>query len=229
MLASADGTIEKVWKNYSRYYAVNSDVGRQLALIRARSASSAEDKGRVAEAWSTALSLQPFNQGAARRLNLTIQAANATAAVGDFGAAANYFAAAKTYAFTLDRDTKALQLNLKINELRALGPQMEWRRLRDNIMDMRVFSEGFTLWTPPRLEALVSEAELRIALEPETDEKRQTLGELKSKIELMMKNMSNVLTSPLRQPRAQFLLCNRRLLRPIEVAAHTRHLMLYRP
>lgn len=195
-LASADATIEKTWQDYARYFPLEGSVGQQLALIRARSASSAKDKKRVAEAWDTALKLQPTSLSDNLRLAFTIQAAHATANVGDYSAARRYFAAAQTYAFAQDRDTKALQLNLKINELRALGPQMEWRRLRDNLTDMRIFSQGFSLWTVERLDALVSEAELRLALQPESDDKRRDLGELKSKIELTMKNTSNMLTAP---------------------------------
>ena len=102
--------------------------------------------------------------------------------------------AARTYAFAQDRDTKMLQLQLRIQELRALGGQMEWRPLRDSLLDMRTFSEGFSMWTIPRLDALVSEAELRFELQPEGDEKRTELSDLKSKIELMMKGMGNRLT-----------------------------------
>ena len=195
-LANADASIERTWQSFSRFFPLEGSLGRQLALIRARSASSTKDKRRVAEAWDTALKLQPASLPGTLRLSYTIQAAHATANAGDYRAAQRYFAAARTYAFAQDRDTRALQLNLKINELRALGPQMEWRRLRDNLSDMRIFSEGFSLWTVERLDALVSEGELRLALQPESDDKRKDLGELKSRIELTMKNTSSMLTAP---------------------------------
>ena len=195
-LAAADASIEKAWQNFSRYFPIDGAVGQQLALIRARAASTSKNKKRVAQAWDTALELQPANLPNPIRLSFTVQAANATATAGDYRAAQRYFAAAQTYAFALDRDNRALQLNLKINELRALGPQMGWRRLRDNLADMRIFSEGFALWTIERLDALVSEGELRLALQPESEDKRTDLGELKSKIELTMKNTSNLLAAP---------------------------------
>ncbi len=193
-LFNADRIIERAWLDLRYYYGTESELARDLALIRARSATSRADKRRVTKAWQTALRLQPRNLPRARRLALNIQAANATARVGDVRASSQYFAAARTYAFSPDRSTKILQLELRIQELRALGGQMEWRRLRDNLLDMRLFSEGFSLWTIPRLNALVSEAELRLTLQPEGEEKRNALSDLKTKIQLMMKGMGQLLT-----------------------------------
>lgn len=193
-LFRGDQAIERAWRNLTYYYGMENDLARDLALIRARSASSREDRTRVAKAWELALELQPANLPIGRRLTLNIQAANATAKVGNVRASERYFAAARTYAFSKDRDAKQLQLQLRLQELRALGQQMPWRRLRDNLLDMRTFSEGFSMWTLPRLDALVSEAEIRLMYEPEGEGKRTNLGDLKSKIELMMKGMGNVLS-----------------------------------
>ncbi len=192
-LFNADRAIERAFTDLVYYHGVNNDLARDLALIRAKSATSRNDKSRVAQAWQLALKLQPNNLTMGRRLNLNIQAANATAKIGDIRAATQYFSAARTYAFAKDRDTKSLQLQLRLHELRALGQQMEWRRLRDNLLDMRRFSEGFSMWTLPRLDALISEAEIRILYEPEADEKRINLADLRSKIELMIKGMGNTL------------------------------------
>ncbi len=193
-LFNADRIIERAWRELTFFYGLDNELARDLSLIRAKSATSRRDKSRVTGAWQTVLKLQPKNLPQARRMALNIQAANATARVGDIRSSRQYFAAARTYAFSPDRDTKQLQLQLRIQELKALGAQMEWRRLRDNLLDMRIFSEGFSLWTIPRLEALVSEAEIRYSLEPESEEKRSNLRDLKTKIELMMKGMGHILT-----------------------------------
>ncbi|MBO6503666.1 MAG: hypothetical protein JJ850_13315 [Kordiimonadaceae bacterium] len=193
-LFNADRVIERAWREYTHFHKMETDIGRDLALLRAKSASTRKEKKRVAAAWQIAIKLQPINISLERRMALSIQAANATAASGDYSSARQYFSAARTYAFAQDRDTKMLQLQLRIQELRALGPQMEWRPLRDTLLDMRTFSEGFSMWTIPRLDALVSEAELRLELQPETDEKRVELSDLKTKIELMMKGMGHRLT-----------------------------------
>lgn len=193
-LFDADRQIEKAFSDLVYYYGTNNVVARDLALIRAKSATSRKDKSRVTQAWQLALKLQPENLPASRRLTLNIEAANATARVGDYRASTQYFAAARTYAFSKDRDTKSLQLQLRIQELRSLGQQMTWRRLRDNLLDMRRFSEGFSMWTIPRLDALLSETEIRVLYEPEVDEKRVNLADLRSKIELMMKGMGHTLS-----------------------------------
>ncbi len=193
-LFDGDRAIEKAFSDLVHYYGTSNVVARDLALIRAKSATSRKDKSRVAEAWQLALKLQPINLPASRRLTLNIAAANATAKVGDYRASTQYFAAARTYAFSKDRDTKSLQLRLRIQELRSLGQQMTWRHLRDNLMDMRRFSEGFSMWTLPRLDALLSETEIRVLYEPEVDEKRVNLADLQSKIELMMKGMGHTLS-----------------------------------
>lgn len=190
-LSNADTVIEKAWKQFTEFHQMESELGRDLALLRAKSASARKDDDRVATAWQTALRLQPISITLERRMSLNIQAANATAAIGDFAASRQFFSAARTYAFAQDKDTKMLQLQLRIQELRLLGGQMEWRPLRDSLLDMRTFSEGFSMWTIPRLDALLSEAELRISLQPESIEKRTELSDLKTKVELMMKGMGN--------------------------------------
>lgn len=50
------------------------------------------------------------------------------------------------------------------------------------------------MWTLPRLDALLSETEIRVLYEPEVDEKRVNLADLQSKIELMMKGMGHTLS-----------------------------------
>ncbi len=193
-LFDGDRVIERAFSDLVYYYGTDNVLARDLALIRAKSATSRKDKSRVTEAWQLALELQPVNLPASRRLTLNIAAANATARVGDYRASTQYFAAARTYAFSKDRDTKSLQLRLRIQELRSLGQQMTWRRLRDNLLDMRRYSEGFSMWTVPRLDALLSETEIRVLYEPEVDEKRVNLADLRSKIDLMMKGMGHTLS-----------------------------------
>ena len=188
-LFDADRTIESVWRDLTHYYGTKAALTPQLALIRARSASTRKERARVTEAWHTALSLQPGNLPVAQRLSLNIAAANATAIAGDAKAATQYFAAARTYAFAHDKDAKALQLRLRLQELRLVGKTYPWRKLNDSLLDMRNFSEGFAMWTLPRLDALLGEAELRLALEPEEDHKRENLADLKAKIILLTKGM----------------------------------------
>lgn len=192
-LFDADRSIERAWRDLIYYYGMQNDLSRDLALVRARSATARLDKSRVSEAWQTALGLQPDNIGISSRLSLNIAAANATAKVGDFEAAQRYFAVARTYAFSRDKDAKALQLQLRIQELRSVGQGLEWRKLNDSLLDLRKFSEGFAMWTLPRLEALLGEAEIRLMLEPERDEKRATLADLKAKILLLTKGMEGQL------------------------------------
>lgn len=192
-LFNADRIVEIAFRDFVYYYGTDSGLARNLALIRAKSATSRRDKSRVSDAWRLALELQPADLADDKRLTLNVLAATATAKVGDINASTQYFAAARTYAFASDRDARALQLQLRIQELRSLGQQMTWRHLRDNLADMRRFSEGFSMWTAPRLDALVSEAEIRVLYEPEVREKRANLADLKSKIELMMKGMGHTL------------------------------------
>ena len=189
VLFDADRIIESAWRDLVFYAGTQNIYSKGLALIRARSASSRKDKSRVAKAWQTALKLQPEDLPATERLTLNIAAANATGSVGDVQAASSYFAAARTYAFSRDKGAKELQLHLRLQELQLIGHEFPWRRLNDRLHDMRNFSEGFSMWTLPRLDALLGEAELRLKLEPEYTEKRQTLAELKAKIVLLTKGM----------------------------------------
>lgn len=188
-LFEADRVIESSWRNLMYYYGTSTALSPDLALIRARSASSRRDRGRVSDAWETALKLQPTTLSPTTRLTLNIAAATATGIAGDVQASTRYFAAARTYAFAHDKRAKEIQLELRIQELKLIGAELSWRKLNDSLHDMRNFSEGFAMWTLPRLDALLGEAELRLALEPEVDGKRQNLADLKAKIVLLTKGM----------------------------------------
>lgn len=194
-LARGDGNIERAWRELTFYYGMDNALAANLALIRARAATSRRDKRRVAKAWQTALELQPRDLPRTRRLALTIQAANATGAIGDVEASSRHFAAARSYAFDPNKRDKLLELQLRMRELRLLGGEMEWRRLRDNLLDLRKFSEGFNMWSMARLDALLGEAEIRLMYEPEIEEKRTDLADLKAKIELAMKGLEGTVPS----------------------------------
>lgn len=189
-LARAEATIERAWDDLAYYHGSDPSISPSLAVIRARAATKNGGKKRVVEAWDTALRLQPATMQPRQWLSLNVAAAHATASVGEAILSSRYFAAARNFAFIADRDAFALQLRLRIQELVAIGGQLPWRNMRDKILDMRRFSKGFTIWNNPRLEALLSEAELRIQYEPETDEKRLELSNLKAKILLAEKGMS---------------------------------------
>jgi hypothetical protein len=195
LLFDADSSIERAWQDYTYHHGMEGDLPRDLAILRARSATARRDKSRVSEAWEIAIGLQPMDLSKSGRLNLNIAAAYATAKVGDHVAAQRYFSVARTYAFLRDKNAKDLQLQLRIQELRFVGRSLEWRKLNDNLMDMRKFSEGFAMWTLPRLEALLGEAEIRLMFEPERDEKRSNLATLKAKIILLTKGMEGELPS----------------------------------
>ena len=188
-LFEADRLIESTWRDLVYYYGTKTVISPQLALIRARSASSRNDSSRVAGAWKMALGLQPLDLPVATRLTLNIAAANATGKAGNIQAATRYFAAARTYAFSQDKEAKVLQLRLRLQELKLIGAEFSWRKLNDSLHDMRNFSEGFAMWTLPRLDALLGEAELRLSLQPEHAEKRENLADLKAKIILLTKGM----------------------------------------
>ena len=189
-LARAEATIERAWDDLSYYHGSDPTISPSLAIIRARAATKNGGKTRIIEAWDTALRLQPATMQPRQWLSLNVAAAHATASVGEAILSSRYFAAARNFAFLADREAFALQLRLRIQELVALGGQLPWRNMRDKILDMRRFSEGFTIWNNPRLEALLSEAELRIQYEPESDAKRLELSNLKAQILLAEKGMS---------------------------------------
>lgn len=190
-IGAADRNIERAWRELTYYYGLDNALVGDLALIRARAATVRRDKGRIAEAWQAALELQPRNMPRNRRLALTIQAANATGEIGDVEAASRHFSAARTYAFDPNKRDKLLELQLRLREMRLLGGEMEWRRLRDNLLDLRRFSEGFNMWSVARLDALLGEAEIRLMYEPEIEEKRNDLADLKAKIVLVMKGLED--------------------------------------
>lgn len=190
ILSRSESAIEYAWDDLAYYHRNGTSITPALALIRAKATSKSKSRARIVEAWNTALRLQPENTPSAKWLSMNVAAGHATASVGETKLSSRYFAAARNYAFRLDRDSIALQLRLRIQELTVNGGKLPWRQMNDKILDMRRYSEGFTIWNEPRLEALLSEGELRIAHEPETDEKRLQLSNIKAHVKLAEKGLS---------------------------------------
>lgn len=181
--------IEKVWQELGRYHQDVSVFVPQFSLIRARAATAAGDKRRVVGLWQDAIAA---NQtiAPASIMNLNIEAAHAAALAGEYEVSAQYFAAARAYAFIRGDQQESTRLQLRVQELQVLGASMNWRDLNDALYDLRDYSQSFPMWTMPRLEALLSEAEIRLNVQPETDEKRAELSELKAQIILMQKGIN---------------------------------------
>lgn len=181
--------IEKVWQDVTRYHQDVSVFVPQFSLIRARAAAAAHDKRRVVGLWQEAIAA---NQAIAPAsvMGLNVEAAHAAASVGEYEVSAQYFAAARAYAFIRGDQQEITRLQLRVQELQVLGSSMNWRDLNDALFDLRDYSQTFPMWTLPRLEALLSEAEIRLNVQPETEEKRAELSELKAQIILMQKGIS---------------------------------------
>jgi len=190
-LQRLDSQIERAWGRFTNFYGTNSQLATNFALLRARSATAAKRKKAVAKSWRMAIKLLPVNTTGTKRLNYFTQAANASVAVKDYRAAEQFFAAARNFAVSRGDSADKARLYLRLQELKTAGEGMEWRRLNDSLLDMRKYSEIFTMWSIPRLDALLGEAEIRLRIQPNRDtEKREMLGDLKAQILLIQKGMN---------------------------------------
>ncbi len=190
-LKRINSQIEHSWENYTKLYGTRNPLAIKLALLRARSATAAKQKKRVAANWRTAIKLLPVRTKGAQRLIYYTQAANASADVRDYKAAEQFFAAAQIFAVVRGSNADKSRLYLRLQELKTAGDGMEWRRLNDSLLDMRKFSENFVMWSIPRLDALLGEAEIRLVRQPNDDkDKRMMLGDLKARIQLVQKGMN---------------------------------------
>jgi len=192
VLKRLDYQMERTWGEYSQYYKTNNKLGLDLALLRARAATAAQRKKAVAKNWQTAIRLLPINVSSTRRLGMYAEAANAASSVQDYRSAEQFFNSARLYAGYNEHNADQAQLYLRIQQLKQTGEGVEWRRLNDYLLDMRKESEAFAIWSLPRLDALLAEAEIRLSLQPAEDkEKRLMLSELKAKIELSQKGLDS--------------------------------------
>jgi len=190
-LQKLDGYIQRTWERFTSFYGTKNELASEFALLRARSTSAAKRKSTVAENWKLAIRLLPISTSGSKRLNYYTQAANAATEVKDFRAAEQFFAAARNFAVVRGENADKARLYMRIHELKTTGEGMEWRRLNDSLLDMRKYSEGFVLWSIPRLDALLGEAEIRFSMQPNKgDEKRKMLGDLKAQILLAQKGMN---------------------------------------
>ncbi|TNE65878.1 MAG: hypothetical protein EP335_04760 [Alphaproteobacteria bacterium] len=190
VLAEKDGMIEKVWRDLIQYYGPTHELAPKLSLLRARAATARHDKRRSIEAWKTTMGFLSTQSQPNELLPLYLEAAAAVAAAGDSETAGQYYAAARAYSFVRGDGANVSRLQIRAQELKTIGGDMSWRELRDSLADLREFSEGFPMWTVPRLEALVAEAEIRLDFEPDDKEKREALSKLKADIVLMQKGMN---------------------------------------
>ena len=180
---------ERAWQELVRYHGPATELTPKFSLIRARAATAAHDRKRVVPLWLEAISANAATSPAFT-MGLNVEAAHAAAEAGETEQAARFFASARAYAFVRGDNSDKTRLQLRVRELQVTGHAMPWRDLKDALTDLRQFSEGFPMWTLPRLEALLSEAEIRLAVEPESKDKRKSLSGLKAEIVLMQKGMN---------------------------------------
>ncbi len=191
-LARAEGNIEKSWQNFAKTFGTKHPLAKDLAFIRARAVTAAKNRKKIVLAWKDALAQIPSNASNASRVNLYMEAGYAAASAKDYRVAEQYFGYARSLAAAEGGDKERVQLYLRMNELKTTGAGMEWRPLRDALFDLRQASEAaFNLWTVPRLDALLGEAEIRVSHQPEDPEKRTDLAQLKAKIILAQKNLDD--------------------------------------
>jgi len=193
-LARADGQIEDTWRDLMQYFGKGHVLAPKLAIVRARAAMADGNNSRALSAWKDALELNSAAAPAAL-MGMYVEAANAAVAAHKPKEAAQYYAAARAYAFVRGKETGAVRQQLRLQELKQIGGTMTWRELRDALADLRHFSENFPMWTASRLEALVGEAEIRLMYEPDDKEKREALRQLKTDIQLMQKGTHEAITS----------------------------------
>jgi hypothetical protein len=205
-LQKLDGYIERTWSRYTNYYGTTPPLAADIALLRARSTSAAGRSKYVAVNWQTAIRLLPISTSGERRLDYFTQAATASTRAKDYQAAQQFYAAARSYAIVRGKNANTTKLYLRLQELKSVDEKLDWRRLNDSLLDMRKYSEGFTMWSIPRLDALLGEAEIRLAMQPQKDpDKREVLGDLKAQILLVQKGMNGaVLPTQLERIRTLF-------------------------
>lgn len=185
-LAKAYPGIEKTWQAFRPLVAADNGMVTQFAFMRARAATAAGAKGRVVEAWRTALKYKKPGTTPQELIGINIEAAHAAASVDDYETAKQFFAAARAYSFVRGEDSGNARLHMRIRELSVIGGSMPWRDLNDALTDLKKFSETFPMWTLPRLEAIVAETEIRLRFQPEGEDKRLDLSRLKAEIVLIV-------------------------------------------
>ncbi|MEX0299950.1 MAG: hypothetical protein AB3N28_12840 [Kordiimonas sp.] len=191
-LAKAEDTIEKTWQEFAKTLGTKHPFAKDLAFIRARSVTAAKSRKKIVPAWKDALKQIPRQASKANRINLYMEAGYAAAVAKNYQVAEQYFGYARSLAVAEGGDKDRVQLYLRLNELKTTGEGMEWRPLRDALSDFRKASEAaFNLWTVPRLDALIGEAEIRVSHQPQDDDKRTDLAELKARILLAEKNIND--------------------------------------
>jgi hypothetical protein len=190
-LKEAYDTIARNWPEFLNQFGEDHRMAEQYSLIYARAATAARDRKQAVAAWRYAVRLVGPDKTSHYRLNLNIEAAQAAAAVGDYTTAQQFFAAARAYAFTRGNNTEQARLFMRLQELADVGGAMGWRNLKDALYDMQKFAATFPMWSLPRLEAVVAEAELRVRFQPESREKRLDLSRLQAEVDLMAEGMGD--------------------------------------
>ncbi|MBL4639985.1 MAG: hypothetical protein JKY57_05595 [Kordiimonadaceae bacterium] len=189
-MRSAEKKVERTWADFVEIQGENHALTRPLSLIRARTLTAAKRTKKIVPAWQGALRRLPARATAGRRVNLYIEAANAAASVGKFREAQAFYAVARSLEVLKSKNKEKSQLYFRLHELKSVSVGMQWRPLRDALSDLRKSSEHFVLWSVPRVDALLGEAEIRVAHQPNHKEKRADLGELKAQLILAEKGMN---------------------------------------
>ncbi|MFC3051077.1 hypothetical protein [Kordiimonas pumila] len=192
-LVKGEPVIEGAWQSFLAYQGREHPMAHDLALVRARSVTASNIKSKIVPAWNDAVQGLPPSIVPAQRISLYLEAANASTQAQDYKSAGKYYSLARTLAILDSSNADKAQLYMRLHELKSIGVAMDWRPLRDALSDLRKYSEQFALWTIPRLDALLGEAEIRVELQPDVPEKRTDLAELKANIELSEKGMGGAI------------------------------------
>lgn len=204
VLKKASSIIEKSWAEFGKYYPEDHILMARFSLLRARSLYAAGRLQKAVAAWQFALQHQGFVEPNLR-IQLLTEAAAVSGKAGAYKKASEYFAASRVLVGVNNKSADHARLYLRMKELQVTGKGLEWRRLRDALLDVRKFSEKFVTWSGPRMDALLNEAELRFSYQPNLPEKRDDLAALKIQIELAHKGLGeNIQPAQLERMRSLF-------------------------
>lgn len=198
VLESERSLIERTLEEYAEFAEEPKTLLPDLLTFYARALSNPKNGTKVTDAWAIALDAKRSHTSMSGMQDLLIEAAIATGQANQIGAARNYLSAAKQIAVEQRGPSDLLDIQFKVRELLATGGSRDWREVEDEITDMRDFGRSFAMWSREQFEILLLEIELRLRVQPEAPEKRESLSFVREELMLAYKAQVSPLTQILK-------------------------------
>lgn len=156
-----------------------------LAVARARSASHRQDRRILTSAWNDAINSLHRLADNETLLAMNMEAADALKQARLYSAAAKVLDEAANLVPPRTSRVSVAWFELQYERIAALAQDEDWRRIAHRLEDMEAYADEHLNWSLPRFVRNLREIDIRLAFEPDSNERLIRIRELFASADLI--------------------------------------------